>query len=107
MAGASLDFDSLQHIGLAGSIYIVSRIAGKITGSALGGIFSHADSKTKKWLGVALLPQAGAAMGMALAAANHFPQYRQTILSIVISTTVFFELVGPLFTRMAVKSTSD
>lgn len=107
LAGASLEFGSLQHIGLAGSIYIVSRIAGKVTGSALGSIFGHADPKTKKWLGAALLPQAGAAMGMALAAANHFPQYSQTILSIVISTTVFFELIGPLFTRIAIINTSE
>lgn len=107
LAGASLEFDSLQYIGLTGSIYIVTRIAGKITGSALGGFFGCANRNTKKWLGVALLPQAGAAMGMALAAANHFPQYSQTILSIIISTTVFFELIGPFFTRFAVKKANS
>ncbi|UZJ42270.1 cation:proton antiporter [Prosthecochloris sp. SCSIO W1101] len=107
LAGASLEFDSLQHIGFTGSIYIVTRIAGKISGSALGGFLAKADAKEKKWLGIALLPQAGAAMGMALAAANHFPEYRQTILSITISTTVFFELIGPLFTRIAVRKASD
>lgn len=107
LAGASLEFDSLHYIGITGSIYIVCRIAGKIIGSALGGIVGQADGQTKKWLGIALLPQAGAAMGMALVAANHFPEYRQTILSIVISTTVFFELIGPLFTRIAINKTSD
>lgn len=107
LAGASLEFDSLQYIGLSGSIYIVTRIAGKISGSALGGFLAEAGKNEKKWLGIALLPQAGAAMGMALAAANHFPEYRQTILSIVISTTVFFELIGPLLTRIAVRKTSD
>ncbi len=40
---------------------------------------------------------------MALPAASHFPEYRQTILSLVIGTTVFFELVGPVFTRMALR----
>ena len=107
LAGASLEFDSLQYIGLSGSIYIVTRIAGKISGSALGGFLAKAGKNEKKWLGIALLPQAGAAMGMALAAANHFPEYRQTILSIAISTTVFFELIGPLLTRIAVRKTSD
>jgi hypothetical protein len=34
------------------------------------------------------------AIGMALLTAGRFPEYQQTILSIVISTTVFFELVG-------------
>ncbi len=107
LAGASLEFDSLRSIGITGVIYIVCRIVGKIIGSAFGGIVGQADLKTNKWLGIALLPQAGAAMGMALVAANHFPEYRQAILSIVISTTVFFELIGPLFTRIALKKTGD
>lgn len=106
LAGASLEFEALPYIGLTGGIYIVSRIAGKITGAAVGGIVGGADSRTRSWLGVALLPQAGAAMGMALAAANYFPEYRQTILSLIIGTTVFFELVGPLFTRLAIRKTS-
>jgi len=42
---------------------------------------------------------------MALIAANEFPEQRQFILSIVISSTVFFELVGPIFTRMALNRT--
>jgi hypothetical protein len=48
-----------------------------------------------------MLPQAGAAIGMALVAANKFPEYHQVLLSIVISTTIIFELFGPVFTRFA------
>lgn len=58
---------------------------------------------TSHWIGVAMLPQAGAAMGMALVATSLLPEYRQVVLSVVISTTVFFELVGPLFTRLALR----
>ena len=42
-------------------------------------------------------------MGMALVATSLLPEYRQVVLSVVISTTVFFELVGPLFTRLALR----
>ena len=52
-------------------------------------------------MGFALLPQAGVAMGMALIAANQFPQHGQILLSIAISTTVFFEIMGPVSTRFA------
>jgi hypothetical protein len=56
-------------------------------------------------MGFALLPQAGVAIGMALLAATKFPEHRQSILSIVISTTVFFELIGPIFTLVAIRKT--
>ena len=52
---------------------------------------------------MALMPQAGVAIGMALLAGNRFPEYQQTVLTIVISTTVVFELVGPVFSRIALR----
>jgi hypothetical protein len=52
-------------------------------------------------MGMALLPQAGVAIGMALLAAERFPEHRRTIIPVVIATTVVFELVGPIFTRIA------
>ena len=44
---------------------------------------------------------------MALLLANRFPEYRQIILSIVISSTVFFELFGPLGTHIALKKAAS
>ena len=58
-------------------------------------------------MGVALLPQAGVAIGMALVASNHFPQHRQLLLSVVIGSTVFFEIIGPVLTRFALKRTGN
>ena len=46
-----------------------------------GAEFSGAGSSVKKWMGAALLPQAGVAIGMALVASNQFPEYRQVLLS--------------------------
>jgi hypothetical protein len=54
-------------------------------------------------MGLALLPQAGVAIGMALVAANEFPEYRQILLPLVISSTVLFEIIGPVFTRLAIQ----
>lgn len=74
-----------------------------IFGTNLGSRCSQADPGVRNWMGIALLPQAGVAIGMALVAANHFPEYRQTLLTIVISSTVFFEIIGPIFTRLALQ----
>ena len=103
LAGALLDISGLKDIGLIGLIYIICRIIGKIVGALIGSKYSGADPLTRRWMGVALLPQAGVAMGMALVAASQFPDYRQLLLSVVISTTVFFEIIGPVFTRIALR----
>ncbi len=101
LAGASLSLESLVSIGLIGIVYIIARVIGKILGGFLGAKISKANKATQNWIGPALLPQAGVAVGMALVASTKFPQYQQLLLSVVISTTIFFEIVGPIVTRYA------
>ena len=107
LAGASLDISSVRDIGLIGATYAICRIIGKLAGAYIGSRASHAEPGTRRWIGAALLPQAGAAIGMALVASNQLPEYRQLLLSVVLSTTVFFEIIGPIFTRLAIRFTSD
>ena len=107
LAGALLEFSSLAEIGLIGGVYIGCRIIGKVVGAGIGGRYSRSGETISGWIGIAMLPQAGAAMGMALVAINLLPEYRQVVLSVVISTTVFFELIGPPFTRLALQRTAN
>ena len=106
-AGAALDLTVIPEAGLIGVAYILFRIAGKLIGAAIGSQCSKTEQKTKNWMGAALLPQAGVAIGMALAAANDFPAYRQILLTVVISSTVFFEIIGPVFTRLALEHVKE
>ena len=106
-AGAALDLTVIPEAGLIGVAYILFRIAGKLIGAAIGSQCSKTEQKTKNWMGAALLPQAGVAIGMALAAANDFPAYRQILLTVVISSTVFFEIIGPIFTRLALERVKE
>lgn len=103
LAGASLEIGMLAELGLVGTAYLLSRAAGKLLGTWVGARASHADRHVRRWMGMALMPQAGVAIGMALLTANRFPEHRQIILSLVISTTICFELVGPVLTRMALR----
>ena len=106
LAGASLEIGMLRELGLVGLVYLLARSAGKVSGAWLGARLSQAGPAVERWMGLALLPQAGVAIGMSLIAANRFPEYSQVILSVVISTTVLFELVGPAFTRLALRKTA-
>lgn len=103
LAGASLEIEIAIEIGMLGILFIGLRSIGKVLGARIGGNLAHADQTTNKWMGVALLPQAGVAIGMALVAGNYFPGHAQLLLSVVISSTVFFEIIGPIFTRMAIR----
>jgi len=107
LAGASLDLGALMDAGLIGLAYIVLRVGGKILGAGAGAVICRADAATGRWVGVALLPQAGVAVGIALVASNAFPDYRAVLLPIVIATTIIFEITGPIFTRMAVAAIKD
>ena len=103
VAGASLQLSALKTIGLVGLVYIICRAIGKIVGAGLGAYISGANDVTRRWMGIALLPQAGVAIGMALVASSKFPQYQQVLLSVIISTTILFEIIGPIFSRFALK----
>jgi Kef-type K+ transport system membrane component KefB len=101
LAGASLDVRSIAQLGLIGSAYVVLRVLGRAFGGWTGAMLCQSDLLTRRWIGMALMPQAGVALGMALVAAERFPELRQDLLPVVIATVVLFELIGPILTRRA------
>jgi Kef-type K+ transport system membrane component KefB len=102
LAGASLEFAAVVEIGLVGVAYVLLRIIGRVLGGWIGGRAGGMGRLESRWIGLALMPQAGVAMGMALVAADAFPDQARSILAIAIGTTVIFELIGPLFTQIAI-----
>jgi hypothetical protein len=61
----------------------------------------------QRWMGMALMPQAGVALGMALVAAQRRPDLEEIILPVVIAATVLFEVVGPVLTRIGLVRVGD
>jgi Kef-type K+ transport system membrane component KefB len=107
LAGASLELNALLATGSIGLAYISLRSLGKIMGARAGTAIAGTDTATGRWMGLALLPQAGVAVGMALVASTAFPEYRDVLLPIVIGATVVFEILGPIGTRLALTATKD
>lgn len=106
-SGADLKLSVLPTVGLVGVIYIVMRVAGKICGAAVGGIISKADKKVQKYLGPALLPQAGVAIGLSLAAARVVPDFAPQIRAVVLCATLVYELIGPAVTKLSLKKAGE
>jgi Kef-type K+ transport system membrane component KefB len=107
LAGASLHLDSLRDIGIVGIAYIVLRTLARLIGGWLGATLANAPQAHRKWIGLALVPQAGVALGMALIAGQQLPQLKETLLTTVIGTTVVFEIVGPILTQIALGRVSE
>lgn len=103
LAGASLEVDALMRVGLIGLVYGVLRIVARILGGWIGAVLGGAPADQRPWFGLALLPQAGVAVGIALIASEEFPAYAETILTVTIGTTVAFELLGPAATLYALR----
>jgi Kef-type K+ transport system membrane component KefB len=107
LAGAQLHAGKLLDIGLIGIAYIVLRVAGRVAGAYAGGVVGGARQRIRRWMGVAIMPQAGVALGMALVGGNAFPEHKDMLITLVVGSTVLFELVGPVLTSMAVVHAGD
>jgi len=101
LAGASLHLETLFGIGALGIAYVLLRATGKFCGAWLGTTISRAPEQIRRWTGLALMPQAGVALGMALIASHRFPKSGAVVLSVVVGAVIIFELFGPILTRQA------
>ena len=103
MAGASLEVQHLQGIGTIGLVYVGLRAAARVLGGWAGGQLAGLPGREGSLIGLALMPQAGVAIGMALVAAERFPMLADQILALTIASTIIFEIAGPLLTQFALK----
>lgn len=99
LAGFRLEFAVLATVGLVGIVYVGARSIGLIVGTYLGARITNAPPLIQQRLGWCLLPQAGVALGLALLATERFPAIGERLLPLVIASTVFFEVVGPVVTH--------
>ena len=84
------------------------RVLGKIGGAYLGAIVTKSEKKIAKYLGFALIPQAGVAIGLSLIASTVLnPELGAQIRAIVLSATVIYELIGPLVTKTVLKKAGE
>ena len=107
LSGASLHLGSVVEIGGLGIAYIILRIVARVAAGWLGASWAGAPVLHRRWIGLALTPQAGVALGMTLVAVGHFPDLKETLIAVTIGTTVFFELIGPALTQLALRKVGE
>ncbi|MFB6276885.1 MAG: cation:proton antiporter [Halothece sp.] len=99
LAGCELDLSALASLGVIGILYVVARCVGFIIGGGIAARLVKADPVVQQNIGWSLFPQAGVALGLAVLTLQHFPGLGQFLVSIIVSTTVVFELFGPTVTQ--------
>ena len=101
MAGADLHLEQLVHMGLIGIAYVAARTVGKYAGCRLGARLGGTDQRIRRWLGPAMLAQAGLAIGLAEILVREYPVSGKSLQTVVLAAVVIFEISGPLLIRTA------
>lgn len=125
LAGANLHIKALPSLGTIGVIYVIARSFGLIMGSRLGATLGKVEKKIKNWIGLGILSQAGVAIGLALMVKSEFAgmgrviegagetavttgdQIGSIILTTVTATCIFFEIIGPILTKIALTKAGE
>jgi Kef-type K+ transport system membrane component KefB len=101
IAGADLNLVLLPSLGLLGIIYIVGRAVGKVAGACYAARRLGAEPAVQRYLGPAMLAQAGLAIGLLLAVNQRFPDLAPTVSTVVLAAVAVFEVIGPVGARLA------
>ncbi len=122
LAGANLHISTLPSLGILGIVYILSRSAGLVGGSRLGAMIGHVEPKIKKYVGLGILSQAGVAIGLSLIVKHEFQGIGRildggtkttgdilgaTVITTITAACIFFEIIGPILTKIALKKAGE
>ncbi len=85
-----------------GVLYFVVRILGKYCGAFTGSVLVKKSKDTRKYLGLALIPQAGVAIGLAAMGARSLKGETGAALeTIILASSVLYELIGPACAKLS------
>lgn len=102
LSGMSLDLGTLKTVGAVGVAYFLVRIVGKYLGTYLSCTAMHMSKEISRYMGFALIPQAGVAIGLAFLGKRMLPAgMGDLLLTIILASSVLYELIGPASAKFA------
>lgn len=110
-SGLNFKLDALTNTSAAvggvsllviGVLYFLVRIAGKYAGAFLGCFLAGKSPQVRNYLGLALIPQAGVAIGLAaLGARTLGGEMGNALETIILASSVLYELIGPACAKLS------
>ncbi len=109
LSGTHFDFKAIALASVAGGALVASRFVGKIIGPSLGAYLAGSTSTIKNSIGFSMFPIAGLAIGLVMLCANSpfLNAISSQITAIILTAVVVYELLGPIFTGMAIKRAGE
>ncbi len=113
MAGMHLSFGhghaQLSTVGLLSFAFFLSRAAGKLVASDLAMRLAGATERVRRNLGIALIPQAGVAVGLIILIQEDpdFAHIVDLFSAVVLTTVTLDEIAGPILTRLALTRSGE
>lgn len=87
---------------VVGVVYFFTRILGKYSGAFIGCKLVKKPKETSNYLGLALIPQAGVAIGLAALGARTLGGETGVALeTVILASSVLYELVGPACAKLS------
>lgn len=110
-SGLSFQLDALMNTSatvgstpllVIGVVYFIVRIIGKYVGAFLGCLLVKKPKEVRNYLGLALIPQAGVAIGLAALGARTLGGETGVALeTVILASSVLYELVGPACAKLS------
>lgn len=98
-SGAGFGGVSLLVIGI---LYFAIRMIGKYAGAFIGSTIVRKSASVRKYLGLALIPQAGVSIGLATIGARTLGgELGNALLTVVLASGIMYELVGPVCAKLS------
>jgi Kef-type K+ transport system membrane component KefB len=102
VSGMNFDISAFDTLGVIGAAYFIIRIAGKYLGAYLGCTVAKTAKEVRNYLGLALIPQAGVAIGLAFLSRRILSDTMgNMLLTIILSSSILYELIGPVCAKIA------
>ena len=87
---------------LIGALYFLIRIVGKYAGAFTGCLITKKPATTRNYFGLALIPQAGVAIGLAALGKRALGgDMGNALETVILSSSILYELIGPACAKLS------
>ncbi len=112
LTGAHLNILLLINVAILVVIFVSIRAVGKVFGAYGGAKLANESNNVKNYLGLSLLSQAGAALGLAYLANRQLtligePMLGLLIFNVITGSVLVMELVGPLLVKYSLSRANE
>ena len=106
LAGMRLDFGHVVPMAGLVALYFGARLVGKVLSSYVAMSLAGVTQKVRRWLGLALLPHGGVAVGLIfiVQADPELSFMADTVVAVGLATLAINQLLGPSATRLSLVS---